>query len=98
MIDELNWCIRSSYMSVTCFNAHINVFTCFPPIWEKYLICFFLYSGEVLNHLGHVREENMPFFPNNGRGSLHQMEGSAMVEPSFWRKFAVEYVIDFSQT
>ena len=88
------------YLRVNCFRMHINVFVLFVTkfsifelvcrlffvsrTWEKYLICFFCYSGVVLNHLGHVGGENMPFCPNNGIGdSLHQMEGSVMVVPGF---------------
>lgn len=50
---------------------------------------FVLSPGLVLNHLGRVGEESMPFSQNNGRVSLHQMESSVMVGSNFLRKFVV---------
>ena len=50
-------------------------------------------AGVALNHLGHVGEENMPFYLNNGRIYSQQMGNSLMVVSSFWRKFEVEYAV-----
>lgn len=85
------------------FNFLILLCDCWLPVLIQYrcggffidhywLWLLFLISGLVLSHLGPAGKENMPLQLITGEVSLHQMEGFAMVELSWWKKFAVEWV------
>lgn len=65
------------------FISPLMIVICFSLMKTFIFIFCFFFPEVVLNLLGPVGEENMRFYPSNGKPFLHQMESSVKGVSSF---------------